>query len=53
MVSIVMKKRRQHIQNIISDHGMLAMSYESLEDHLHFKVLRKGRHIHLYFRHSA
>jgi hypothetical protein len=41
MVSIVMKKKRQHTQNIISTHGMLAMSYESLEDHLHFKDLRK------------
>jgi hypothetical protein len=50
MVSIVMKKRRQHTQNIISTHGMLAMSYESLENHLHFKDIRKGRCIHLYFR---
>jgi len=44
MVNIVMKKRRQHTQNIISAHGMLAMFYENLEDHLHFKDLRKGRH---------
>jgi hypothetical protein len=36
MANIVMKKKRQHTQNIISAHGMLAMSYESLENHLHF-----------------
>jgi hypothetical protein len=48
-----MKERGQHTQNIISAHGLLAMFYESFEDHLHFKDFKKGRHIHMYFKHNA
>jgi hypothetical protein len=36
-----MKERRQHIQNIMLAHGLLVMSYESLEDHMHFKDFKK------------
>jgi len=48
-----MKGKGQHTQNIISAHGLLAMSYESFEDHLHFKDFTKGRRIHMYFKHNA
>jgi hypothetical protein len=36
-----MKERRQHIQNIMLAHGLLVMSYESLEDHLHVKDFKE------------
>jgi hypothetical protein len=48
-----MIERGQHTQNIISAHGLLAMSYESFENHFHFKDFREGRRIHMYFKHNA